>query len=400
MKNRALILILIILGAFSCSKNTVLDEQPDESIDFSWYAKRSVSTKADASLFVGGSGTETHLPDGSSFGVFGYFHPQYNGNAGGWKDGVNYNYPNLFYNEGVTIDEDGGTYSYTYENSRYWPKNTLDRISFFAYYPYNPLLAGETPSDDTIVEPFLDTDYEREGLVGFYYTVPTTAAEGVDFMISDLCLDQSKTIWNNDNSKGLTGTDNGKVKFFFHHALSQVRIRPVVVDHSGNEDVSVVVDSVRFVGVPVFGQCYANPDYTSTDSNTGRTPVTANWPTSGLSVVRGGETEATGVTTQACYDSEDNLVPENILLMIPHTFMSGAKIEVYFSVTRTTDASTGEHYTYSGNKLSASLSGQGGITGWEAGKIYTYYVTLNLKKINVTAAVEPWLTAGEDIFLE
>jgi len=397
MKNRSIILIVIALCAVSCAKNTLLpDEGPDMAIDFSWYAGRSMSTKADSDLFVGGSGTETHLPAGQSFGVFGYFHAQDNGVAGSWTD-ANANYPNLFYNEGVSIANDGGSYSYSYENSRYWPKNTLDRISFFAYYPYNPLLAGETPSDDTIVEPFLDKNYEHEGLVGFYYTVPTTAAEGVDFMISDLCLDQSHKLWESDNTQGLTGTENGKVKFYFHHALSQIRIRPVIVDHSGNEDVSVEITSVRFTGVPVFGQCIASPDYTQTDA-TGRTPVTASWPNSGLSVVRGGETEATGVTTQACYDAEDNLIPENVLLMIPHTFLSGAQIEVTFNVTRTVDASTGEYYTYSGNTLSASLSTSG--SGWDAGKIYTYYVTLNLKKINVTAEVEPWLTAGEDIFME
>lgn len=375
----------------------------DVPIDFSWYSNRQGSvTKADPDIFVGGgTGSDTHLPNGQEFGVFGYFHPQYKSGgedmAGGWEDGINQNSPNLFYNEGVTISEDGGTYTYDYTNSRFWPRNKLDRISFFAYYPYNPGVADGTPAPGTIVESFLDKSYARQGLVGFYYTVPEKSQDQVDFMISDLCLDQSKAVWTQDNSKGLTGTNTGKVKFYFRHALSQIRVKSVEFDSAGNQDVDVTVNYIRFNNVAVFGQCIPVPNYANRDANTGRTPVEATWPAGTLSASRPNLTS--GVAAKVCYDASNNLITENVLLMIPHLFFTGATIEVNFDVKRNKDASTGEYYEYENNTLSAPLTTYS-VAQWEPGKIYTYNIKLNLKKISIDAEVIDWIVAGDDVLME
>ena len=85
--------------------------------------------------------------------------------------------------------------------------------------------------------------------------------------------------------------------------------------------------------------------------------------------------------------------------MIPHTFFTGATIEVNFDVTRKNEGPGSEYYSYTGNTLSAPLTTTS-VQEWQAGKIYTYNITLNLKQIKVTADVVDWLDAGEDILMD
>ena len=372
-----------------------------EPIDFSWYTNRgNVVTKADPTYFVGDpttTGAERHLNSGTSMGVFGYFHAQESGAAGTWQTGSGaYNAPNLFYNEPVSISETSGTYSYDYTNSRFWPRNKLDKISFIAYYPWNRLNTTGSATENTIVEPFLDNRSERQGMVGFYYVVPEDSKDQVDFMVSDLCLEQSKAVWMDNNAQGLTGNTNGKVKFFFHHALSQIRVKSVIFDTGGNDKVDLKINYIVFRNVAVYGQCIPVPDFSSTTA-TGRTTVTPTWPTGSLVARRPNLTS--GVTADVCYDSAtDTWNVDNFLLMIPHQFFTGATIEVNFDVTRKKNG-TGEYYSYTGNTLSAPLTTTS-VYEWEAGKIYTYNITLDLKQIKVAADVVNWLDAGDDVIMD
>jgi hypothetical protein len=407
MRSRTFISALLALAVMSCAKiendvkiNAQLGyEESSETVDFSWYTNRT-QTKANPTYFVGNvssTGTERHLNSGTSMGVFGYFHPQSNGSAGTWNTAAGaYNTPNLFYNEPVSISESAGNYTYDYAHNRYWPRNKLDRISFIAYYPWNELNTSGAATDETIVEPFLDTRSERQGMVGFYYVVPAASEDQVDFMVSDLCLEQSKAVWADNNAQGLTGNSNGKVKFFFHHALSQIRVKSVSFDTGGNDKVELKINYIVFRNVAVFGQCIPVPDFSHTDA-TGRTPVTPSWPTGTLVGRRPDLTS--GVTADVCYNSSTDTWDVNkFLLMIPHQFFTGATIEVNFDVTRKKNG-TGEYYSYTGNTLSAPLTTTS-VYAWEAGKIYTYNITLDLKQIKVTADVVDWLDAGEDILMD
>ena len=424
MKKSILIIVAAALTLVSCLKVEKYEgsgfpkyDESDSPVSFSWYTRRTLysgpssapATRANPDYFIGdptGTGTERHLNDGTSMGVFGYFHPQDNGNHGEWQHGVGvYNAPNLFYNEQVTItDEGGGSYSYDYSNDRYWPKNPLDRISFIAYYPWNALNTSGSASTSTIVEPFLDTQSKREGMVGFYYVVPEDSGDQIDFCVSDLCLEQSKALWDTDHRQGLTigtetsVTDNaGTVKFFFHHALSQVRVKSVSFDTGGNDQVELHINYIVFKNVAVFGQCIPVPDFANT-TDTGRTPVTPTWPTGSLVAKRPNLTS--GVTAEVCYNSSTDTWDVNeFLLMIPHEFFKDATIEVNFDVTRATDPVTGEYYSYTGNTLSAPLTTTS-VYEWQAGKIYTYNITLDLKQIKVTADVVDWLSAGEDVIMD
>ena len=398
-------LMVAMVAMAGCVRMEVIDGGGSmgdkEPIDFSWYTNRgNVVTKADPTYFVGDpttTGAERHLNSGTSMGVFGYFHAQESGAAGTWQTGSGaYNAPNLFYNEPVSISETSGTYSYDYTNSRFWPRNKLDKISFIAYYPWNRLNTTGSATENTIVEPFLDNRSERQGMVGFYYVVPEDSKDQVDFMVSDLCLEQSKAVWMDNNAQGLTGNTNGKVKFFFHHALSQIRVKSVIFDTGGNDKVDLKINYIVFRNVAVYGQCIPVPDFSSTTA-TGRTTVTPTWPTGSLVARRPNLTS--GVTADVCYDSAtDTWNVDNFLLMIPHQFFTGATIEVNFDVTRKKNG-TGEYYSYTGNTLSAPLTTTS-VYEWEAGKIYTYNITLDLKQIKVAADVVNWLDAGDDVIMD
>lgn len=415
MKRHLSILAIALVTALACAKvENFVEPVKDTPISFAWYSNRtSAATKADSDFFVGDetvTGTQRHLPSGTSFGVFGYFHPQQAGVAGSWDDS-NQNYPNLFYNEPVSVTESSGSYTYNYTNSRFWPKNALDRISFLAYYPYNSELNTDgSQNENIIVEPVLDSRYKHDGMVSFNYRVPENSANAVDFMISDMCMDQSKKVWDDDpaHATGITGadgTENGtRVRFFFHHALSQVRVKSIVFDTSENSDVTVQVDSVKFNGIYVYGNCQPVPDTLANGNinpdptGKGRIPITENW--SNLLSYRPGGKKKSGVKAHKCYDDSNNFLLENVLLLIPQDpFPTGANISVYYTLTRAEDPLTHEQYSYTKNVQSAPLTTTK-VYGWEAGKIYTYNIYLNLKSINITADVVPWLTAGEDVFLE
>jgi hypothetical protein len=120
-----------------------------------------------------------------------------------------------------------------------------------------------------------------------------------------------------------------------------------------------------------------------------------------------------GVTADVCYDSStDTWNVNKFLLMIPHTFFTGATIEANFDVIRWKDINDKGYledgvtpdpdkyfYYYPGNNLSAPLTTTT-VQEWQAGKIYTYNITLDLKQIKVTADVVDWLDAGDDVIMD
>ena len=111
------ILTLISLAALSCARISVDTVPQEEPIGFSWYTPRPTTTKADTELFVDGH----DLSEGTSIGVFGYFHPLYEDGGGttqhgSWEDGVNVNRPNLFYEVRDKVDPEKDIIRYIKQN--------------------------------------------------------------------------------------------------------------------------------------------------------------------------------------------------------------------------------------------------------------------------------------------
>ena len=173
-------------------------------------------------------------------------------------------------------------------------------------------------------------------------------------------------------------------------------MKSVTFDKGNNDDVEVDIKYIGFRNVAVYGQCIPVPNFGTTTA-TGRTTVTPTWPVGSLVARRPDLTS--GVEAQVCYDeSAGTWSVENFLLMIPHTFFTGATIEVNFDVRRKPGA-TGEYYAYENNTLSAPLTTTS-VQEWQAGKIYTYNITIDLRQIKVTADVVDWLDAGDDVIMD
>lgn len=404
MTMRKIIYIFGLLAAMvSCVRIETYGGK-DERIGFDTYALRN--TKA-GSTYVGGSTTSTsNIPINGQFGVFAYFHP---GNdtgtpatstVGTWDNtNVRNNLSNMLLNECVTrVSPSTGTYAYTYENTRYWPKSQYDRISFFAYYPYaaNAFVENATNDDTGITlrapgDAFVPYSQDPYGFPRFRFVVNEDASKQVDFMISDMCLNQSK------QAGVLTGRPDDDVQFTFHHMLSQIRIKAVGVQKE-NDAVTVSDIQFKFIGVPVSG--IVTPSIPSIPNPIGNGLATMNYTWSNLS-------STNSEFSTRIYDDADNTEGaeerrrEAIMLMIPHTFSEdpGKDIaEVTFTVTRNDYDGRGESYTYQG-KQTVSL-GAGGLTGWERNKIYNYTIKVTLQAVEFSVEVENWPEASADALIK
>lgn len=127
--------------------------------------------------------TGTNLP---SFGVFAYF-------TQGSSFNTSTSTPNYLCNEKVY--KPGGTGSWTYDNTRYWPVNSADKVSFFAYASHSP--SGLTVPVTT-----------AQGYPSFTYQIPETEADQTDLLLAKPVPDRT--------------VENGTVDFAFRHVMTRV----------------------------------------------------------------------------------------------------------------------------------------------------------------------------------
>lgn len=148
--------------------------------------------------------TKGTLPTGTHFGVMAYYQPGTQANPGAW--GIPARTPNFMFNQDVYYN--GSTY--TYAPIKYWPNNSWNTITFWAYCPYtsNPdLLSSGTTT------PFTNT---TTGFPDMRFTSDGTT----DLLISDRKLSQSKPA---------LGTP---VTLTFRHVLSDIEVYLKKVDAS------------------------------------------------------------------------------------------------------------------------------------------------------------------------
>lgn len=151
------------------------------------------------------------------FGVFGYYTEteDYNTTSPNHQ-------PNFMYNQEVTWkadDADGGMWQYS--PVKYWPSNPLEKVSFFAYAPYN------------------DT-FGATGITAF--TSNTTAGDPkLSFKMDENVDNQIDLLYSNGAMNLSKQTIAEKVNFRFKHALSRIGFKRVAVINensveNGNED--------------------------------------------------------------------------------------------------------------------------------------------------------------------
>lgn len=195
MKKIMILAAAAALALVACAKvETIQNTNEENAIVFGAYSGKVVETKTSAI-------TTSTL---TSFGVYAYY-----------TDGANWSAsatPNFMFNQSVSGSHAGG---FTYSPLKYWPNETSDKLSFFAYAPYMTMSNGiEEESENT------DT-----GAPTIKYTMPALEANQVDLLWATPLKNQQRDTYGN----------NGKVAFVFNHALAKIEVKVRYLLESINE---------------------------------------------------------------------------------------------------------------------------------------------------------------------
>lgn len=168
--------------------------------------------------------TTSPLPNNTSFGVFAFLQNGVIGSSSGlWADLATKHWaPNFMFNEEVLFDGS----DYIYAPHRYWPSNSENKLTFWAYCPYEA-------SPDLLVAGSTSTSYtgSSEGIPDIRFTVDGHT----DVLYSDVVADQTYA------------SNSGIVPFSFAHALALIDVQAEKVDSPGTY--TVTLKSVSFKGL-------------------------------------------------------------------------------------------------------------------------------------------------------
>lgn len=167
-----------------CSQNEVMDESPDANPAVGFDVYTGAQTKGTV---------EDNTSIKTGFGILAYAT-----GATSWAGSTEK--PNFMYNQKVEYK----TNKWEYSPVRYWPKNTTDKITFFAYAPYES--APDAGTNKGIV---LSQTAAGNPKITF-------SLKAADSMI-DLLTDEAQT----NKTKANT---SGTVAFKFKHILSRVKL--------------------------------------------------------------------------------------------------------------------------------------------------------------------------------
>lgn len=197
MKTKNLLLAMTALTALTlsgCSENEVTDINPDAKPAMTFDVYTGVQTKGKETT------TEAIQAESAGFGVLAY---KTTGEWGNEGTGTNAT-PDLMYNEQVYYDNN----AWKYDNIKYWPDNANEKISFFAYAPYEDQTGGNKKTTLSLAS--------ATGEPKITFEVNTELTNMVDLVTDHDTKDQVFT----SNS-----TTNGTVSFELKHVLTKVVLK-------------------------------------------------------------------------------------------------------------------------------------------------------------------------------
>lgn len=235
MKKTNLFLVLLMaLIVMSCSKDETTMSIPQESnaIEFGTYVGRDAQTRA-------GVNNLTKL-QGTGFGVWGYYT-----NGNNW---ATTNTPNFMWNQKVTYTDP----SWVYTPVKYWPTTKEDKLTFFAYAPYDDQDSATTADNYGIVP----SANNIAGTPTITFTIKNNAANMVDLVTANAM--------NKESSATPAAVD-----FTFKHVLSRVDFQALALDEtlSGNLATETIIN-ITSVKIDAGGEFYKSGKYTLTTSGT------------------------------------------------------------------------------------------------------------------------------------
>lgn len=185
-----------------CSQNEIMDTNPDahKAIGFGVYTgTQSRGVVTDNTTTNDGTANGLKVAD-KGFGMQAYLTSgayQTNGLKGHFMDNVH-----------VTWDASGN--AWTYSPVKFWPENTTDKISFFAYAPY-----AANAADNGITLTHADNTKDPK----LTFALQTKQQEMVDLVVSE-----SKT-GNNGTTDQTQTTAGSSVNINFKHVLTRVAMK-------------------------------------------------------------------------------------------------------------------------------------------------------------------------------
>ena len=191
-------LVLLLLSA--CSQNEVTEVSPDAHPQVGFGVYTGVPTRGVDMTTESMKDDPTDPNKYGGFGIMGYFTGQDDFET--VKNNVT---PSFMHNQMVEYKNGAWTYSPV----KYWPNGEHDKISFFAYAPYeddwrNGTKAGVTVSEATV-----------KGIP--YISFQLKPEDKLDRMVDLVVADQ--------RDKEYTSSNAGKVSFTFEHTLSRISFR-------------------------------------------------------------------------------------------------------------------------------------------------------------------------------
>lgn len=173
----------------SCSQEEEIvkaDVATDQAINFTAYTQTANAAR----------GTVVDAAGVDEIGVFAFYQPAATGDFTTYK----YATPDFMYNQKVADD---GTGNWEYSPLKYWPNNAGDKLSFFAYAPYN---AAKTWEDLGV-----KTDVNGTKMTLTFPIYPDVKDQQ-DYLYAAPVLNQAKQ------------STTGNVAFTFDHITSQVNL--------------------------------------------------------------------------------------------------------------------------------------------------------------------------------
>lgn len=346
----------------SCSDNSILESEnqigKSLSMDFSCYTSQSTSTRANSNYLIDGTNNTT-IPNENSIGVFSF----YQGSAK-WDD-ITYHVASFMNNQKMVAKTLNNTVNFTYSPIKYWPNNSDDKLSFFAYYPWNSFSNNSFGID---IENIND-----ENKMCVRFNVNDNPSEQIDLMLSDLIKDMTYQNTNN----------NGKISFVFHHALSLISIK-LNIDPEMKSIAKLNINSASVSGLYNAGTCHPSYDTSSAKPIFMWTPFFKSG-TSSQEYVLDGNVLSSSTSNQTA----------NTLLMVPQQLNADVVFTINYDIIFI-DSKGNEKYRYTNNDQNVVLRNSGNIIEWLPGKKYNYTFTLGLKPIKMDATYDEWSNSAYD----
>lgn len=328
---KKLLLGLLAAAAVSftaCQKNEVISEMPqDNAISFNTYLGRGAQTK--------GSIVELDQLKTRGFGVFAYYTEQKTMSAYASDPGIPA-IPNFMNNVQVTFDTD----AWKYTGTKYWPKNETEKLSFYAYGPYDNANGNAISIDATSKKPVLT------------YTVNENISEHMDVLFTP--AQEDKTVTNKNEVMA------------FVHALSrvefEVKTADTYSDYTMNLTSVTLSGSIHPSGTLALGGNTANWDKATAE-------------TKSFSIADDREITASARRVEATQGTPD------YIMILPQDFTGTGNelnLNVKYSVKCLSESAVSNDVD---KKVSINL---------EQGKAYKIIINISMDEVTFTASMTSW----------